>query len=341
MLNLLDSPHRHAFHNVELNPRIRHARHALAMDEARGPFTPTLWADWAPDQDVKQVWFPGSHLDVGGYYPDRGLSDGPLLWMIEEAHDAVGLVFHQAMVDQIRPDPLGVLHDDNRDVLGAFALLYGPLIEHFLEPLTESQPRAIPPIDPRAPSPWFDRSVYERHQRPPIGTAPYRPTRVLAPGEAATVSVVAREPWNATGLYLEAGDYTFAATGEWLNVGIASGPAGTTALRQFRPSQAGRLVGTAIGLGERLFRRLTSNQRANFLFSRREEHLPWMSLVGVVANNAVPVKGALSAHERIPIGAGMNHRVSKAGYLYAFANDAWGFYHNNRGNVSLTVTRTA
>jgi hypothetical protein len=31
--------------------------------------------------------------------------------------------------------------------------------------------------------------------------------------------------------------------------------------------------------------------------------------------------------------------VTKSGYLYAFANDAWGFYGNNRGSVQLTVTR--
>ncbi|MGH4027156.1 MAG: DUF2235 domain-containing protein [Pseudonocardiaceae bacterium] len=341
LLNLLDPPRRHAFHDVALNPHIRHARHALAMDEFRSPFTPTLWSDWAPGQDVRQTWFPGSHLDVGGYYPQHGLADGPLLWMIEQARDAAGLAFRKTMVDQIRPDPLDLIHNDNRDVLGALALLYEPLLEPLLEPLFESRPRAVPLIDPRAPSPSVDRSAYERHQNPPIGHAPYRPTRVLARGQSATVSVSAREPWDETGLYLEAGDYSFAATGEWLDARIPSGPAGTTGLQPFRPWEAGRLVGTAIGLGEQLFRRLSRNPRVNFLFSRREEDMPWMSLVGVVANDAVPVKGALTAHQRIRIGSGTRDRVSKPGYLYAFANDAWGFYSNNRGSVSLTVTRTA
>ncbi|KAJ6256141.1 hypothetical protein Dda_8976 [Drechslerella dactyloides] len=31
------------FHNVSLSPYIRHAFHALALDERRGPFSPTLW----------------------------------------------------------------------------------------------------------------------------------------------------------------------------------------------------------------------------------------------------------------------------------------------------------
>jgi len=45
--------------------------------------------------------------------------------------------------------------------------------------------------------------------------------------------------------------------------------------------------------------------------------------------------------ERIAIGAGTDHQVCRGGYLYAFANDAWGFYSNNRGSVRLTITRTA
>ena len=208
--------------------------------------------------------------------------------MIEQARDVAGLAFRKTMLDQIRPDPLDVIHDDNRDVLGALALLYEPLLEPLLEPFFESRPRAVPLIDPRAPRPSVDRSAYERHQNPPISHAPYRPARVLAPGQSATVRVFARAPWNETGLYLEAGDYSFAASGEWLDAMIPSSPAGTTGLRWYRPWQAGRLVGTAIGLGEHLLRRLSGNQRANWLFSRREEDMPWMSLVGVVANDAVP-----------------------------------------------------
>jgi hypothetical protein len=64
-----------------------------------------------------------------------------------------------------------------------------------------------------------------------------------------------------------------------------------------------------------------------------------MSLVGYVANDAatVTVNGKRHAsHERIDTTA---HQVIKGGYLYAFANDAWGFYGDNTGSVRLTVTR--
>ncbi|MGH3906232.1 MAG: phospholipase effector Tle1 domain-containing protein [Pseudonocardiaceae bacterium] len=98
---------RYRFHDVRLNPRIRHARHAVAPDERRSPFSPALW-DPAPDQDVKQMWFPASHLDVGGGHREKGLSDGALQRMIEQARDTAGLAFHKTTLDQIRPDPLDV-----------------------------------------------------------------------------------------------------------------------------------------------------------------------------------------------------------------------------------------
>ena len=47
------------------------------------------------------------------------------------------------------------------------------------------------------------------------------------------------------------------------------------------------------------------------------------------------------AHERIAIGASTQHRVNQGGYLYAFANDAWGQYASNQGSVQLVVTRVA
>ncbi|MBA2471273.1 MAG: hypothetical protein DLM61_22635 [Pseudonocardiales bacterium] len=40
MLKLFDVEHRHQFHDTRLNAHIQPARHALAPDETRGPFTP-------------------------------------------------------------------------------------------------------------------------------------------------------------------------------------------------------------------------------------------------------------------------------------------------------------
>src|SRR5690606_20399982 len=64
------------------------ALHALAIDEKRGAFPPTLWEKpigqpLPPGQVVEQVWFPGVHSNVGGSYPDDRLSDIALDWMIK------------------------------------------------------------------------------------------------------------------------------------------------------------------------------------------------------------------------------------------------------------------
>ncbi|HET7689292.1 MAG TPA: DUF2235 domain-containing protein [Nocardioidaceae bacterium] len=89
------------FHNLQLSDEVACARHALAIDEYRLKFEPSLWTakEGAPgaqgvaeDGRVKQVWFRGAHSDVGGGYAETGLSDSALLWMATEAH-AQGLVF--------------------------------------------------------------------------------------------------------------------------------------------------------------------------------------------------------------------------------------------------------
>ncbi|KAF9465792.1 hypothetical protein BDZ94DRAFT_1159583 [Collybia nuda] len=64
--------------------RIDNAFHALALDEYRRPFSPTLW--YLPDNcgaNIEQCWFPGVHSNVGGGYADSALADIALAWMIE------------------------------------------------------------------------------------------------------------------------------------------------------------------------------------------------------------------------------------------------------------------
>ena len=79
---------RDLFYDAEIGSKVECARHAVAIDEKRGDFSPTLWAP-RDGVDLKQVWFAGVHADVGGgYKPDRNskrLSDIPLEWMAKEA----------------------------------------------------------------------------------------------------------------------------------------------------------------------------------------------------------------------------------------------------------------
>ena len=83
------------FHDTRLSPEITFAYHALAIDEQRPPYQPTLWdedAERTGDQVLEQVWFAGVHSEVGGGSADSSLSDIALLWMAGKAA-AQGLQF--------------------------------------------------------------------------------------------------------------------------------------------------------------------------------------------------------------------------------------------------------
>jgi uncharacterized protein (DUF2235 family) len=104
---------KYQFHNTELSRTVEYAYHALAIDEHRAPFEPTLWAyKPKPGQTIEQVWFCGAHSDVGGGYPEVGLSDITLDWMIGKARGA-GLIFDEAAIQahSLHPNPRGDLHN--------------------------------------------------------------------------------------------------------------------------------------------------------------------------------------------------------------------------------------
>ncbi|MEP6699229.1 MAG: DUF2235 domain-containing protein [Verrucomicrobiota bacterium] len=102
------------FHDVSLSSKVKKAFHALAIHEHRTEFTPTLWEKklTAPaGQVLEQVWFSGVHADVGGGYPQTGLSDVTLRWMIEKAEAEGGLAFDFAPLVDFSPNPLAKGHD--------------------------------------------------------------------------------------------------------------------------------------------------------------------------------------------------------------------------------------
>ena len=95
------------FYDAEPGRGVRVARHAVAIDEKRADFSPTLWTA-KEGVDLKQVWFAGVHGDVGGGGRPRNcrrLSDVALAWMASEARKQ-GL----ALEDHL-PDGAGGLHE--------------------------------------------------------------------------------------------------------------------------------------------------------------------------------------------------------------------------------------
>jgi uncharacterized protein (DUF2235 family) len=102
---------RYQFHDFELSKIVKNAYHALAIDEKREIFEPSLWKYIKKEgQYVEQVWFPGVHSDIGGGYPDSGLSDISFWWMKEKAEDC-GLEFDEKSVEaMVDPDICGKMH---------------------------------------------------------------------------------------------------------------------------------------------------------------------------------------------------------------------------------------
>ncbi len=135
---------RYSFHDVELGRKVRKAFHALAIDERRRSFAPSVWAD-VPDpanQHVEQVWFAGAHSNVGGGYPNSGLSDVAWKWMMEKASEC-GLFLDQDYVRDVTvPNPPSQLYDSRAGWKWKFRR---PLIREILatHPPTERIHRSV------------------------------------------------------------------------------------------------------------------------------------------------------------------------------------------------------
>jgi uncharacterized protein (DUF2235 family) len=105
------------FHDVTLSGIVKNACHALAIDEQRDPFRPTLWTgDAKPGQNVEQVWFAGVHSDNGGGSREGGLAGITFMWMKQKA-EACGLAFDEDYIKrEIIPDHLDMLHNSRGGV---------------------------------------------------------------------------------------------------------------------------------------------------------------------------------------------------------------------------------
>ncbi len=107
---------RYTFHDTDLTPMVRAARHAVALDEKRKAFRPTLWTNLRDlnaghaDPRYLQEHFAGDHGSVGGGGDITGLSAIALDWMMAGAGDA-GLEFDPMVAAAIRAemDPMGPL----------------------------------------------------------------------------------------------------------------------------------------------------------------------------------------------------------------------------------------
>ncbi|KAK1978305.1 hypothetical protein LZ30DRAFT_729243 [Colletotrichum cereale] len=86
------------FTSLDVHPMVEHAFHALALDEWRTAFAPTLWGMKDNEKDnkkqtqLRQVWFPGSHSNVGGGFADQQIATIAMAWMADQL-TSIGVEF--------------------------------------------------------------------------------------------------------------------------------------------------------------------------------------------------------------------------------------------------------
>lgn len=165
------------FHDCVLSSSVRHARQALAIDEQRAAFRPTLWQQTArgveKGQTLVQSWFAGAHSNIGGGYEDRGLSDITLHWMAAHAEQCA-LAFDPSWRTHLAPDVFGELRDSRS---GLYKLL-------------PAAPRVMG-AHQYGGTEKIHQTPFERLQRDP---APYQPENLIACLQAGATRIDFDEP---------------------------------------------------------------------------------------------------------------------------------------------------
>jgi uncharacterized protein (DUF2235 family) len=116
---------KYSFYDTTLSSIVEYAYHAIAIDEMRGNFSPTLWEKSTNkarnfEQVLEQRWFAGVHSNVGGGYPDEGLADIALKWLLDKSA-STGLTFDpQKIASDVKANVEGTLY---KSLQGVFALL--------------------------------------------------------------------------------------------------------------------------------------------------------------------------------------------------------------------------
>ena len=123
---------RYEFHDTRLSGLVDLACHAVAIDEHRKEFAPTLWTSVPipiPEHPtrVEQRWFVGAHANVGGGGTTAPAVDNPLSvlsreWIVDRAVEA-GLVVGPPPVPVTGQEWSGRIDDFSRSLLGRLVRL--------------------------------------------------------------------------------------------------------------------------------------------------------------------------------------------------------------------------
>jgi uncharacterized protein (DUF2235 family) len=306
----------------------RNIYHALAMDERRSQFFPTLFTkpkgQYQPNV-LEQVWFRGAHADLGGGYARHDLSDTPLQWMTA-AMTRHGLTFTPQAFANLVPNLIGTLHDE---------LVRQPTWNFF-----GSWPRwhPVPDSDEAEQVSTLHPSVIARAKQ--IETQTGRPDLFKITGPKEFV-VIMNVPWYRSGLIIESHQYyklTYLGGLTRDGEDDPAGPGGQVAskwdfrtLQPFKPRLFGQtdkwmLLGATIA-HPRIWTPQEKGWREalQYLFEKAPDIL--LDQIAMIGTDLLGKPGT-----EVYIWS-----EAPSGLLYMFANDVWQTAANNSGGPRLRI----
>lgn len=177
-----------SFLHTGLRVPIENGYHALAIDEHRLSFSPTLWtvkkttlAEPRALNSVEQRWFVGAHANVGGGYHSDVLAQRPLAWVKARA-ETLGLCFRRAVEvdDTITEAPIA---DSHAQFMGG---VYSRFSSKHYRPIGETDV-VVQGTDSRTVNETIDSSVFDRWRQDQT----YRPPNLRDWAERKSVDPVA------------------------------------------------------------------------------------------------------------------------------------------------------
>jgi uncharacterized protein (DUF2235 family) len=317
--------HKYQFHNTQLSSKILNARHAVSIDESRKEFDFTRMDPAANSSNqVKQVWFPGTHGCIGGGTKvNSPLSNSALLWMMEEVKALpLGLSFDVAKIeDGVQTDPTIFFANDH-------SFLFTPhdrqiLATETLHPSVQQRWQACP---------WYrPKTLTSEPFQSQLGNSPdLSSVGILAVGKKARFAVMAQESENLTSILIEkGGTYAISVSSMqvWQDAQISSTAVGWKIARSddndhewIIQSIETQKISTALAKVYQLSKNLSRVPKAE-----------WMELVVEIAGEKYRIGSDLS----------VSFTAATGGELIAYANDASTLYQNNQGWIFATITRTS
>jgi uncharacterized protein (DUF2235 family) len=184
---------RYQFLDTHLRLANTFAFHALALDEHRASYKPTLWtrtvahdAKGPPRErgleEVEQRWFVGAHANIGGGCFNDILAQAPLKWLMDKAA-ALGLKFRSTIsLDQFGLPPIA-------DSYGSFGMgAYRILSRPYYRPIGSS-PEVGTKFTTSTINETIDGSVFDRWRDDPN----YRPPNLKVWAERVHVDCAAQK----------------------------------------------------------------------------------------------------------------------------------------------------